>query len=122
MTPLPAAPGLADIHWHGIEPYKPDFGQKSRSLACTLDGRFTGREHDTDYRIDTDFYIALNAWHEPLGFRIPSAPTRRPWRRMIDTARPAPEDFITEGEGPVVPDGEVYPLASFAVLVLISEP
>ncbi len=122
MTPLPAAPGLADIHWHGVEPYKPDFGQKSRSLACTLDGRFTGREHDTDYRIDTDFYIALNAWHEPLGFRIPSAPTRRPWRRMIDTARPAPEDFIAEGAGPVVPDGEVYPLAAFSVLVLISEP
>jgi hypothetical protein len=41
---------------------------------------------------------------------------------MIDTARPAPDDFIAEGEGPVVPDGEVYPLAAFSVLVLISEP
>ena len=121
-TPLPSPPGLADIHWHGIEPFQPDFSQQSRSIACTLDGRFTGREHDPDYKIDTDFYIAFNAWKEPLGFRIPSAPTRRSWRRLIDTARPSPDDFVPEGEGPSVPNGEVYPLPPFATLVLISEP
>jgi glycogen operon protein len=118
----PSAPGLADVYWHGIEPYEPDFGYESRSLAFTLDGRFTGREHDPDYRIDTDFYVVLNAWKAPLGFRIPPAPTRRPWRRVIDTNRLAPADFVLEGEGPVVPAGEVYPVAAFAVLVLVSEP
>jgi glycogen operon protein len=119
---LPALPGLGDIHWHGVEPYKPDFGFMSHSLACTLDGRFTGREHDPDYRIDTDFYIAMNAWHDPLNFRIPGSPTRRQWRRLIDTARRSPEDFVPEGEGPVVQEGQVYPLTPFSVLVLISDP
>ena len=117
----PSPPGLGDIHWHGVEPYEPDFGPRSRSLACTLDGRFTGREHDPDYKIDTDFYIAFNAWKEPLDFRIPSAPTRRPWRRLIDTSRPSPEDFIPEGEGPIIPNGKLYHLPEFAVLVLVSE-
>jgi glycogen operon protein len=117
----PPVPGLADIHWHGVEPYQPDFDAESRSLAFTLDGRFTGREHDPDYRIDSDFYVAFNAWREPLSFRVPPAPTRRTWRRVIDTARPTPEDFVAESEGPVVEAGERYPVAPFAALVLVTE-
>jgi glycogen operon protein len=122
VTPPPGTlPGLADIHWHGVEPYQPDFGYDSRSLAFTLDGRFTGREHDPDYRIDTDFYVAMSAWRLPLEFRIPPAPTRRRWRRVIDTAKSSPEDFVAEDEGPVVPDGTTYSVTPFSVLVLVSE-
>lgn len=117
----PAAPLLADVHWHGVEPHKPDFGFSSRTLAFALDGRFTGREHDPDYQIDNDFYVAMNAWQEPLKFRIPAAPTRRRWRRLIDTALPAPDDFVAEGEGPVVADGSTYSVAPYSTLVLISE-
>src|SRR5262249_59001840 len=123
--PAPArvtAPALADIHWHGVEPYQPDFGYYSRTLAFTLDGRFTGREQDHDYEMDTDFYIAMNSWHETLKFRIPTSPTRRRWRRGVATARPSPEDFIPEGEGPIVPDGPYYPLAPHSLIVLVSEP
>jgi glycogen operon protein len=123
VTPPPgtASPGLADIHWHGVEPFRPDFGPASRSLAFALDGRFTGREDDPDYRIDADFYAALNAWRELLAFRIPAAPTRRAWRRVIDTARESPDDFVPEGEGPRVAEGEAVPVAPFSVLVLVSE-
>jgi glycogen operon protein len=121
VIPPPPTPGLADIHWHGVEPFRPDFSYHSRSLAFTLDGRFTGREHDPDYRIDTDFYVALSSWREPLAFRIPPAPTRRPWRRMIDTALPSPDDFVPEGEGPAIAVGKVYELAPFSALVLISD-
>ncbi|MCI0701522.1 MAG: glycogen debranching protein GlgX [Planctomycetia bacterium] len=115
-------PMLADIHWHGIEPYQPDFSHHARTLAFALDGRFTGRESDPDYQIDNDFYVAFNAWSEALRFRIPVAPTRRRWRRLIDTSLPSPDDFIPEGEGPHVADGSSYTLAPFATLVLISEP
>jgi len=122
QTPPPAAlAGLADIHWHGVEPFQPDFSHDSHSLAFTLDGRFTGREHDPDYRIDCDVYVALNAWQLPLEFRIPPAPTRRTWHRVIDTAQPSPDDFLPEGEGPVVPEGTTYILKPFSTLLLISE-
>ncbi len=120
-TPTSLAPGLADIHWHGVEPFEPDFSHDSHSLAFTLDGRFNGREHDPDYLIDNDFYVALNAWREPLRFRIPPSPTRRTWRRVIDTARPSPDDFVAEGEGPIVAAGAVYEVAPFGTLVLVSE-
>ncbi len=115
------APALADIHWHGVEPNRPDFGMASRSLAFSLDGRFTSREYDPDYRIDNDFYVAMNAWREPLVFRIPASPTRRQWRRLIDTSLESPEDFIAEGEGPIVAAGENYHLPSYSTLVLISD-
>jgi glycogen operon protein len=122
VTPPPIAPGLADIHWHGVEPFEPDFSFDSHSLAFSLDGRFNGRELDPDYRIDTDFYVAMSAWREPLRFRIPPSPTRRPWRRVIDTAQAAPDDFLLEGEGPVVAPKTLYEVAPFGVLVLISDP
>ena len=119
---LPAdLPILADIHWHGVEPYRPDFSYTSRTLAFSLDGRFTSREHDPDYEIDNDLYVAFNAWITPLGFRIPPAPTRRRWHRLIDTAAASPHDFLPEGEGPVVTPGEVVTLQPFSALVLVSE-
>jgi glycogen operon protein len=119
--PSLTAPVLADIHWHGVEPYKPDFSFTSRTLAFALDGRFTGRERDPDYQIDNDFYVAMNAWSEPLRFRIPAAPTRRRWHRVIDTALASPEDFVPEGTGPVIAEGTVYPVAPYSMIVLISE-
>jgi len=118
---VPPPPGLADIHWHGTEPFRPDFNYDSRSLAFTLDGRFTSREHDPDYHIDADFYVAMNAYWEPLEFRIPPSPTRRPWRRRIDTSLPSPEDIVGEGEGPVVAAGEVYTLPPHSTLVLMTQ-
>jgi len=122
-NPLPVtAPVLADIYWHGTEPFQPDFGHYSRVLAYSLDGRFTGREHDHDYQLDCDFYVAMNGWHEPLRFRIPASPTRRKWRRVVDTAATAPDDFIPEGEGPVVAEGAYYTVAAFGLVVLVSEP
>ncbi len=60
-----------DIVWHGIEPAKPDFSYESRSLAFALDGR----RSDRPGLIDRDIYVAMNAWSEPLGFKIPAAPS-----------------------------------------------
>src|SRR5262249_40065017 len=77
-----------DVAWHGTEPNKPDFSNRSRSLALTLDGRRTGREPDRD------FYMAFNASTEALSFTIPPAPQGRGWRRVVDTALAAPQDIV----------------------------
>ena len=42
----------------------------SRTLAFCLDGTQTGREPDRD------FYVACNAWIDPIAFRIPRSPNR----------------------------------------------
>jgi glycogen operon protein len=122
-TPPPSGgPPLADIHWHGTEPYQPDFGPTARFLAFSLDGRFTGRDGDPDYRQDNDFYVAMNVTAAALPFTVPPSPTGRRWRRLIDTAADPPADFLPENEGQVVRPREALAVAPFGLIVLISEP
>src|SRR5262249_60219931 len=85
-----------DVIWHGVEPHAPDFSPGSRTLAMALDGSQTGREPDRD------FYVACNAWIDPLQFRIPRSPSGKAWRRTIDTALPSPLDIVGLDEGPRV--------------------
>ncbi len=109
--------GPPDVAWHGIEPCKPDFSHDSRALAFTLDGRQTDRPGV----IDRDFYVALNAYWEPLTFRVPASPTARPWRRTVDTALPSPDDALGLDEGPVVPVLHRYRVESRSLVILVSE-
>ena len=104
-----------DVIWHGVEPGSPDFSPYSRTLAFALDGGLTVREPDCD------FYVACNAWEEPLHFRIPKSPSGRPWRRVVDTALATPLDIVKQSEGPKVVDDSVYPVAPFSMVVLVSE-
>jgi isoamylase len=103
-----------DVTWHGVEPYQPDFSAASRTLAYSLDGTQTGREPDRD------FYVAINGWQERIDFKIPRAPSGKPWRRLIDTVVASPRDIVELDEGPLVADGGRYPVAARSVLVLVS--
>jgi glycogen operon protein len=124
LTPPPvvARTPLADVHWHGVEPYQPDFGETARHLAFSLDGRFTGRDGDPDYHPDHDFYVAMNVTPGPLTFKVPPSPTGRRWRRLVDTTAPSPADVLPEGEGAVVPARTGLTVAPFGLVVLMSEP
>jgi glycogen operon protein len=104
-----------DIIWHGTEPGHPDWTKMSRTLALCLDGS------QTDSEPDRDFYVAFNAWQQPLPFRIPLSPTGRPWRRAIDTNLPSPEDILALDVGPRITARSVYQVAPYSALVLISE-
>ena len=116
----PSAP-LADIHWHGTEPFQPDFGSGSRILAFSLDGRFTGRDGDPDYHMDHDFYVAMNGSNSPLTFKVPPSPTGRAWRKRVDTGETSPGDFVEAGKGAVVKPGTAVVVAAFGLVVLMSD-
>jgi len=111
----PAGDMEPDIIWHGVEPFEPDFSGLSRTLAFVLNGSLTGREPDRD------FYVACNAWTEPLGFGIPPAPSGRRWRRTIDTALLPPLDIAGLDEGPPVLPGTRYVVQPHSLVVLIAE-
>jgi len=119
-TAMPGLP-LADLHWHGTEPYTPDFGAGSRCLAFSLDGRFTGRDGDPDYHQDNDFYVAMNAAPGPVMFRVPPSPTGRRWRKLLDTAAASPEDLLNENEGPEVKPRDTLIVAAFGLVMLMSD-
>jgi glycogen operon protein len=108
-----------DIIWHGTEPFRPDFGSASRTLAFAIDGSRTGRLPPAQR--ERDFYVACNAWIDPLDFRIPFSPTSRPWRRVIDTAQATPDDILDLDTGPRVPFMKPYRVPAHSMLVLISD-
>jgi glycogen operon protein len=103
-----------DVIWHGVEPFVPDFSAGSRTLAFCLDGAQTGREPDND------LYVACNAWKEVVGFRVPPSPSGRPWRRVVDTARPSPEDIVEWEEAREVARGERYPVLAHSLVVFVA--
>jgi isoamylase len=111
----PSLVGLADIYWHGTEPQAPDFGPTSRVIAFAIDGRFTDREADG---VDADIYVAINGGDVATAFLIPPSPQGRPWRRVVDTSLPSPQDIVSEGEGGLVADGSRYPVGPFSLIVL----
>jgi glycogen operon protein len=80
----------ARIEWHGVRAGAPDWGPDSRSIAVCFAARGRGSR----------IYMAFNAFWEPLQVELPES--RSGWRRMIDTALPAPEDAPGLGKAPEV--------------------
>jgi isoamylase len=84
----------ARLEWHGVELDRPDWSDDSHSFAFTISslrGRFT-------------LHAMLNAFWEPLTFKLPSTGRQgnRRWLRWIDTFLPSPEDICDWGEAAVV--------------------
>jgi isoamylase len=112
----PTQPGasIGDVVWHGIKPLQPDFSSASRCLAMTLNGQLTGQE------TDGDLYLAFNAWQSPLTFELPPSPSGKPWRRVIDTGRAAPHDFVPEEQAGPLHDRTHYRVHDYSLVVLVA--
>ena len=78
-----------DVRWHG-RVGDVDFGPESRAFAFCLDGRS---------QEDDDLYVMVNMGTADLDFVVQQG---RPetWRRVVDTARPSPDDAIAESAAP----------------------
>jgi glycogen operon protein len=95
----------ADKSWHGVKLGQPDWGPHSHSIA------FGARLRNEAM----SFHLMLNAYWEPLEFELP--PGAAPWRRWIDTARPAPDDIVEWQQAPAAP-GRSYRVGARSVVVL----
>ena len=102
-----------DVAWHGVELDRPDWGPRARALAMHLAG-----EHAPSP--DCDLYLAVNAGDAPLDFALPKPPAGRRWWRVVDTARPSPQDIRAEGEEESVPLVARLRVASHTCVVLRS--
>ncbi len=101
----------ANIAWHGVKLWHPDWGDSSHSLALSADCRSE----------ELLFYAILNAYWEPLDFELPRAGDCRedPWRRWIDTTLDSPCDIIKWRNAPPV-SGHSYQAGPHSVVVLFA--
>jgi isoamylase len=85
--------GQPMAHEHWAQAY-------ARSLGVYLNGAAIPHPNARgDPVTDDDFYIMVNAHHEPLPFALPSAEWGRTWLREFDTAIGWPETEETLGPG-----------------------
>ena len=102
--------GEARIEWHGVRLHQPDWGEASHSLACTV-WSLSGR---------SVVHLIASAYWEPLRFELPAPPggAQSGWRRLIDTARDAPEDIAAISQATFVPEDH-YLVQPRSVVLLI---
>jgi isoamylase len=110
----------ADVLWHGQEPEEPDFSADSRLVAFTLNGELHGRGED-GFHADDDFFLVMNGDMNPIRVMVPPSPNGHPWRELIDTSEKSPLDYLEEGTGPIVEEGEEILVNAFALVVLIGQ-
>jgi glycogen operon protein len=96
------------LTWHGVHLNQPDWSADSHSLAFSL--HLDGRQNV--------IHILLNAYWEPLAFDLPRLPRGRHWYRIIDTARPAPDDSVEPDRAPRVAEESYLAAARSSVLLL----
>ena len=104
------------IQWHGVQPFQPDWGPESRSLALTL----TSVDHR--FRL----HLIVNAWWQELVFTLPPTAlskgddslTGEPWHRWIDTALASPDDIVPWRQAPPVNE-PTYKLQPRSVVALV---
>jgi glycogen operon protein len=97
----------ARIEWHGIHLGQPDWGEASRSLACTI-WSMSGQ---------SVIHLMASAYWEPLSFELPRAPGDG-WLRLVDTARDAPDDVAEPGNAALVSQDH-YPVQPRSVVLLL---
>ena len=100
--------GYADISWHGVEPWEPDFTPGSRAISFLLCGRHSallagGPPHF--------LYVAMNMFWEPLEFTLPTLPKNLEFHPLLDTAHAKP---------PAVSDGKIT-LTDRSIQILVGK-
>ena len=95
--------------WHGTQLNKPVWNDpNARCLAYTRGG----------FGPQPDLHAVPNMYWDALDFEVPIVPGRR-WRRLVDTARPSPEDIVeVVRQAPI--DGDRVRVEGRSVLILLS--
>jgi glycogen operon protein len=92
-------PSIEDVRWYrpdGVEMTGTDWATPyAKSVAALLDGRLiAGTDLQGRPVVDDDFFVACNAYWEPLAFTVPGG---RTWTRVVDTAGDRDRGAIVAG-------------------------
>jgi len=98
-----------DVQWFGAGP-SVDWSEESHAVAYCLHGAS---------QADRDLYVMLNAGPEDLAFTVQEGQAMD-WRRVVDTSRPSPHDFLAEDEALVLESAD-YVVGSRSIVILVRD-
>lgn len=106
-----------DIQWFSHLGGEPDWGPKSHTLMCLIDGY---HELIGENRSDNDALIMFNNSQLTLLFQLPPAPRGKIWKLVIDTAMPSPFDIRPVGKEMPLQSQSAYQVQGQSMVVLLS--
>ncbi|MGF1499783.1 MAG: glycogen debranching protein GlgX [Elainellaceae cyanobacterium] len=98
------------IIWHGVMLGQPDWSDDSHSLAFTLHHPQAGET----------LHVMLNAYWQPLTFELPPLQRDQHWHRIVDTAKPYPEDIFGPQGAQLIAD-DTYRVGDRSAVVLVAD-
>jgi glycogen operon protein len=98
-----------DVSWHGVDG-PVDLGHDSRRFGYSLRGGSVG---------DDDLCVMNNAHWEDCAFTVPEGAVSK-WLRVVDTARPSPDDIVAPGAEPLLASAG-YTVRARSIVVLRRE-
>lgn len=96
-----------DVSWHGKEYVKADWSPGNRFVAFTL----------SDVLRNYALYVAFNAHFESVTFKIPPQDPKMPWKIIVNTSQPFPDDIVDE-ENALTCKETTYTLPAHSALLL----
>jgi glycogen operon protein len=109
--------GYADISWHGVEAWCPDWSEDSRSIAYMLCGK-----HANNGATEDDYvYVAMNMHWETHVFQLPELPQGMEWHVFANTSVSPPEDIWEPGREPVLSDQRQFLMGAHSVAILVGK-
>jgi isoamylase len=109
---------IREILWQSVEPGCQDWSPECHTLAFLLDGRGAKGPREDDF-----FIMMNNSREQDVTFTVPEVPAydhKRCWYKIIDTAAPAPADFISIAEARKKPSTNTIKVKAMAIVVLQS--
>ena len=104
---------MPDVSFHGTMPFSPDTSKESRCIAWMLVGEYANPPHE-------DVYVVVNShWNARL-FQVPHASSGAPWKVVVNTSMPSPEDIYDICCGPPIHDPEHVIVGGRSVMVLVA--
>lgn len=98
-----------EVHWHGAEPYHPDWDPSNQFIGLTL----------LNENREESLYIAFNAQDKIFKAVLPPAANNKKWHIRVQTHQPSPCDFFEQHNAQALEKLELeFPAYSAALLEL----
>jgi isoamylase len=109
--------GHADVTWHGVKAWQPDWSGSSRVLAFMLWGSYA-RESTF---VDNHIYVAMNMHNKELFFEFPHLPEKLKWHLFVNTSTQSPQDCREPGFECLLENQAGLPVEGHTVLILVAK-
>lgn len=107
---------VPDITWYNEHGQHVDWSKIGRTLALRIDGSHSEIQADRD---DNDFFLIFSSSPRSVLVAMCEPPEGKQWHRVIDTARTAPDEFLSNDEADPYAESH-YRCAARSVVVFLS--